>query len=219
MYQNSFAFTTRPRSTQSHPSRFSATLVVSLHCPVAAHTGLHPGDSPRDCIHLAWQIPPKVPSRQHSPETHSNGYSFCLRISKQLLQMEKRKDDLQNGKRLRQHLYQRPRHACQSTQMRWSGVGLNQQQLYQTIQTIRKGSRIKDQEKTKTHPAISKSRTTNAYSPGVRTTISEKMNTFFPSPSPFPFPFSLPLPLSLESKGSDRKVLDKRNVPPKKFLL
>lgn len=38
MYQNSFAFTTRPRPTQSHPSRFPATLVVNPHCPVAAHT-------------------------------------------------------------------------------------------------------------------------------------------------------------------------------------
>lgn len=70
----------------------------------------------------------------------------------------------------------------------------------------------------KPHPAISKSLTINAYSPGVRTTISEKMKKF-------PFPFSCASRSCVSRDGRVRvvdivgieNVLDERNVPPRKF--
>lgn len=179
---------------------------------------LHSVDSPRGCVRLAWQIPSKAPSRVHSPETHSNGYSFFVfRISKRTSTNEEK--ERTTCKTVNGLVSTSASDRVTPIEVPKCGglrFGLNQQmsaftQLYQTIHDNpnnpkkNQESRIKDQkEETKTYPAISKSRTTNAYSPGVRTAISEKTNTFFPSPfsspspfpSPFPVPFSLPLPLS-----------------------
>lgn len=104
------------------PSLDAITSLTFL-CHSCCQSPLSRCSLPPDCGHLAWQI---CLSRVHSPETHSNGYSFCFRISKEPLQMKKRKDNLQNGKRLGQHLCKRPRHAYRSTQMR--GSGFNQQE-------------------------------------------------------------------------------------------